>query len=75
MVNEKDMYKFRSIETLIESKIEKLQPPEAIGPGPVWKEKSSKNRNNNRNKNRKNNNFKKKKHYSKPKNQGGQPKS
>ncbi|NRA13224.1 MAG: DEAD/DEAH box helicase, partial [Crocinitomicaceae bacterium] len=65
LVTDKDMYKFRNIEKLIEISIEKLQPPEKLGPGPVWREKSANsgegNRNNNhRNKNR---NFKKKKNF------------
>ncbi len=39
-INEKDMHRVRQIERLIETKFEKLPPPEALGPGPVWKEKS-----------------------------------
>jgi superfamily II DNA/RNA helicase len=42
LVNDKDMYKFRNIEKLIESSIEKLQPPAELGEGPVWKENSTK---------------------------------
>jgi superfamily II DNA/RNA helicase len=37
LVNPKDMHKFARIERLIESSIEKLSPPEALGPGPEWK--------------------------------------
>jgi superfamily II DNA/RNA helicase len=40
LINEKDMHKVRKIERLIETKFEKLAPPEALGPGPVWSEKS-----------------------------------
>ena len=36
-VNPKDMVKFHRIEQLIESEIEKLSPPEALGEGPEWK--------------------------------------
>ncbi|MFK8038330.1 MAG: helicase-related protein [Crocinitomicaceae bacterium] len=68
MVNQKDMYRFRKIETLIEMTIPKLAPPEEIGEGPVWEEGKPKGKGNNfrkkkpfhnRNKN-KNRNFKKK---------------
>ncbi len=38
LINEKDMHKVWKIERLIETKIEKLQPPESMGPGPEWKE-------------------------------------
>ena len=41
LVTDKDMYKFRSIEKLIESSIEKLQPPKELGEGPIWREKSA----------------------------------
>ena len=44
LVNEKDMFRIRKIEQLIENSIEKLQPPENLGPGPVWKEKASGNK-------------------------------
>lgn len=49
LVNEKDMYKLRKIEKLIDSSVPKLQPPENLGPGPVWKEENpnKKHRNNN----------------------------
>lgn len=46
LVNDKDMYKFRRIEKLIEASIEKLSPPEELGEGPVWKEQSKKGSNN-----------------------------
>ena len=54
LVNEKDMYKFRKIEQLIEMKIEKLQPPKELGEGPVWSDKSvhKKRNGNHRNKKR-----------------------
>jgi superfamily II DNA/RNA helicase len=42
LVNDKDMYKFRNIEKLIEASIDKLAPPEELGEGPTWKENSSK---------------------------------
>ncbi len=38
LVTEKEMYKLRRIEKLIEASIPKLQPPGDIGPGPKWKE-------------------------------------
>ena len=38
LVNPKDMHKFAKIERLIESKIDKNQPPEELGAGPEWKE-------------------------------------
>lgn len=38
LVNPKDMHKFARIERLIEADIVKLQPPEALGAGPEWKE-------------------------------------
>ncbi|MDG1428431.1 MAG: DEAD/DEAH box helicase [Crocinitomicaceae bacterium] len=38
LINEKDMHKVWKIEKLIETKIEKLHPPEKMGPGPEWKE-------------------------------------
>lgn len=50
LISEKDMHKIRKIERLIETKFEKLAPPEALGPGPVWTEKSSSGGNGNRNK-------------------------
>lgn len=40
LINEKDMHRVRQIERLIETTFEKLPPPEALGPGPVWKDKS-----------------------------------
>lgn len=43
LVNEKDMHRVRKIERLIENSIPKLQPPEELGEGPVWREKSSSN--------------------------------
>ncbi len=42
-ISEKDMHKVRKIERLIETKFEKLAPPEALGPGPIWTEKSNSN--------------------------------
>lgn len=50
LINEKDMHKVRKIERLIETKFEKLPPPEELGPGPVWTEKSTSNNRNNRKK-------------------------
>jgi len=41
LINEDDMYKFRSIEQLIESSVTKLPLPEGLGEAPVWKEKSA----------------------------------
>lgn len=41
LVTDKDMYKFRNIEKLIEASIEKLQPPTELGEGPIWREKSA----------------------------------
>lgn len=38
LVNQKDMYRFRKIETLIETNLPKLQPPGDIGAGPEWQE-------------------------------------
>lgn len=43
LINEKDMHRVRKIEQLIETKFEKLAPPEALGPGPIWSEKSEGN--------------------------------
>ena len=45
MVNQKDMYRFRKIETLIEMTIPKLQPPESLGEGPKWEEGKPKGNN------------------------------
>lgn len=46
LVNQKDMYKFRKIEELIESELPKLNPPEELGDGPKWSDKKPKfNRN------------------------------
>ena len=36
LVNQKDMYKFRKIEELIESDLPKLSPPEELGEAPKW---------------------------------------
>jgi superfamily II DNA/RNA helicase len=41
LVNPKDMFKLRNIEKLIESSVPKLQPPEALGAGPEWREGKS----------------------------------
>lgn len=38
LVNEKDMFRVRNIEKLIENSIPKLDLPEGMEPGPVWKE-------------------------------------
>jgi superfamily II DNA/RNA helicase len=46
LVNQKDMYRLRKIETLIETKLEKLQPPGEIGAGPEWQEGKPKGNNN-----------------------------
>lgn len=43
LVNQKDMYRFRKIEALIEMSIPKLSPPESIGEGPKWEEGGKKN--------------------------------
>ena len=58
-VNPKDMNKFARIEQLIERKLDKLQPPEALGKGPEWKE-VDKNKKKNFKRYGKNKNFKKK---------------
>ncbi len=42
-VNEDDMRKFQRIEEFIEIQMEKLQPPEHLGPGPQWMQASPKN--------------------------------
>ncbi|NVK66788.1 MAG: DEAD/DEAH box helicase [Flavobacteriales bacterium] len=60
LINEKDMHKVRKIEQLIETKFEKLAPPEALGPGPEWVEKSKPRPKNKR----------KKPHYKKKKGSG-----
>lgn len=44
LINVDDMYKFRNIEQLIESSVDKLPMPEALGEAPVWKAKSSNNK-------------------------------
>jgi superfamily II DNA/RNA helicase len=44
LINVDDMYKFRSIEQLIESSVKKLPLPDGLGEAPVWKEKSSNNK-------------------------------
>ncbi len=38
LVTQKEMYKLKKIEQLIEASIPKLQPPSEIGPGPKWNE-------------------------------------
>ncbi len=53
LVNPKEMHTFQRIEKLIDTKLDKLQPPEKFGKGPEWKEGKPK---------------KKKKFYSKNKN-------
>jgi len=45
LVNQKDMYRFRKIEELIESTIPKLNPPEEFGEGPKWQKGKSKHKN------------------------------
>ena len=50
MVNQKDMYRFRKIEELIESSIPKLDPPEEFGEAPKWQERHHKSSNNKRKK-------------------------
>jgi len=45
LVSPGDMNKFRKIEQLIQEKIPKLQPPEEIGVGPVWQERTFKAKN------------------------------
>lgn len=68
LVNEEEMYKFSRIEKLIERVLDKLQPPEHLGPGPEWKVSEKK-------KNRRGKKFYgKKKYYSKnkgPRNKNG----
>ena len=41
-MNQKDMFKMRKIEALIEMSLPKSQPPSEIGEGPAWEERSSK---------------------------------
>ena len=41
LVNQKDMFRMRKIETLIETSLPKSQPPAEIGEGPAWEEKSA----------------------------------
>ncbi len=43
LVNQKDMYRFRKIEELIESSIPKLNPPDEFGKAPKWQERKAKN--------------------------------
>ena len=45
LVNEEEMYKFDRIEKLIEMELEKLAPPENLGPGPDWKVPEKRRRN------------------------------
>ncbi len=59
LVNQRDMYKLRKIEQLIEAKVPKLQPPESTGPGPEWKEGKQRPKN-------KRKFHKKKKNYKRP---------
>lgn len=61
LVNEKDMSRMRKIEQLIETSLTKLNPPEAFGEGPVWKDKPL-------NSGKKKPYYKKKKKFYKPKN-------
>ena len=55
LVNQKDMYKLRKIEQLIEATVPKIQSPDDIGPGPDKKERKLRSNN-------------KKKYYKKKKN-------
>jgi len=41
LINEEDMYKFRNIEKLIGSAVNKLPLEEELGEAPVWKERSN----------------------------------
>ena len=60
LINQKDMYRFRKIEKLIETSIPKLAPPEELGEGPEWQDQKKKSGNNfKKNTNRKKNSFKK----------------
>ena len=62
-VTQKEMFKFKKIEELIESEIPKLFPPEEIGRGPKWNPQKPSGRNNRNFHNKKkkyNPNFKKK---------------
>ena len=52
LINPKDMYRFRKIEELIETSIVKIQPPEELGEGPKWEERSKNKKLNNRFKNK-----------------------
>jgi superfamily II DNA/RNA helicase len=45
LVNQKEMFRFRKIEELIESTIPKLNPPEEFGEGPKWQEGRPKHNN------------------------------
>jgi len=45
LVSPADMNRFRKIEQLIQEKIPKLQPPDEIGEGPAWQERSLKAKN------------------------------
>jgi len=45
LINEDDMYKFRSIESLIENEVPKVALPPELGDGPIWKTKSEKKKN------------------------------
>lgn len=63
LVNQRDMYKLRKIEQLIEADVPKLQPPDDIGPGPEWQER--KHRPNTKNKYYKKKNFKRRNPYKK----------
>ncbi len=65
LVNEDDMYKFQRIEQFIESKMEKLQPPQSLGPGPEWKESDRKKSRGRKPFNKRKGNFKGKKGHSK----------
>ena len=42
LVNQKDMFRLRKIEKLIENSIPKFQPPDKIGLGPEWREETPK---------------------------------
>ena len=46
LVTQKEMYKLRKIEQLIDAKIPKIQPPAELGTVPEWKERKPKANNN-----------------------------
>ncbi len=71
LVNEKEMYKLRKIQDLIEAKVPQLKLPDNLGDGPVWREGKPK-QGGKKNFHNKNKNFKKKKKWHpKKKSNGG----